>query len=117
MSTELLENHGLAEKRMIMKTNLAGLLTNQKLLIGRPNFLALILPIPVCFNLQTMATSDTGIVLKGSRMFAKRKNFHYLEALIHFNSQTKIHHQPLPLQCRSLQHHAPADWQTGNQEL
>ena len=111
MSMESLENHGLEEKRMIMKTTLAGMLTNQKLQIGRPNFPALILPIPVWFNPQTMATSGTGIVLRGSRMFVKRKNFH-LEALIHSNSQTKIHHQPLPLQCRSLQHHAPADWRT-----
>ena len=115
MFMELLENHGLEEKRMIMMTTLAGMLTNQKLPTGRRNFPASILPVPACFNLPIMDTSDTEIVQKRFHMFAKRKNFPWL-GLLHSSSQTKIHHQPLRLR-PSLQHHAPADWQTGNQEL
>ena len=115
MSMELLENHGLEEKRMMMMTTSAGMLTNLKLPIGRHNFPASILPVPACFNLQTMDTSDTEIVQKRFHMFVKRKNFPWL-GLLHSSSQTKIHHQPLQLQ-PSLQHHAPVDWQTGKPEL
>ena len=115
MFMELLENHGLEEKRMIMMMTSAGMLTNQKLPIGRHNFPALILPVPACFNLQTMDILDTEIVQKRSHMFVKRKNFPWL-GWLHSSSQTKIHHQPLRLR-PSLQHHAPVDWQTSNPEL
>ena len=116
MSMELLENHGLEGKRMMMMTTLAGMLTNQKLPIGRHNFQASILPVPACFNLQIMDILDTEIVQKRSHMFVKRKNFHQLQGLLHPKTQTKIHHQPLQLR-PSLQHHAPVDWQTGKPEL
>ena len=115
MFMELLENHGLEEKRMMMMTTSAGMLTNQKLPIGRHNFPASILPVPACFNLQIMDISDTEIVQKRSHMFVKRKNFPQLQGLLYPKTQTKIHHQPLQLR-PSLQHHALVDWRTGNQE-
>ena len=116
MSMELLESHGLEGKRMLMMTTSDGMLTNQELPIGRHNFPASILPVPACFNLQTMDILDTEIVRKRSHMFVKRKNFHQLQGLLHPKTQTKILHQPLQLR-PSLRHHAPVDWQTGNQKL
>ena len=77
MFMELLENHGLEEKRMMMMKTLAGMLTNQKSPIGHHSFLPLILPVHVCFNLQTMDSLDTEIVRKQFRMFVKRNNFHF----------------------------------------
>ena len=115
MSMELLETHGLEEKRMMM-TTLAGMLTDQQSLIGRHNFPASILPVPACFNLQIMDISDTEIVQKRSHMFVKRKNFHQLQGLLYPKTQTKIHQQPLQLR-PSHRHHVSVDWQTGNPEL